>query len=143
MKEPENRLFLSLQVPDLKAFPIWESIIEQEGDVSVFPVKDLPVSSLIGRVVGTQVTLGNGNPAWAIIMNLDTTDARKNCHLAQLEIERDRNGFFSTVTGMWTTQGTDLTRWQNFWECKSTRSFQLLTTFDNSLKEIRQLSSEQ
>jgi hypothetical protein len=94
MKEPEKRLFLSLQVPDLKAFPIWESIIDHEADVSVFPVKDFPVSSLLGRVVGTQVTLGNGNQAWAIIMNLDTTDARKNRHLVQLEIERDGKWFF-------------------------------------------------
>jgi hypothetical protein len=54
-----------LTIQDLKAFPVWEFTAKHEhirpdGELVVIPVTNLPVSSLEGRFVGTEVRLANG-----------------------------------------------------------------------------------
>ena len=44
--------------------------------------------NLTGKVVGTQVTLANGQHAWALIGNIDATNARLTEHFLTLSIER-------------------------------------------------------
>jgi hypothetical protein len=94
MTEPLTRPFLSLQVSDLQRYPVWESVIDTEPDVTVFPLTQLPVDSLSGRIVGTHVRLGCGQQTWSMILYTDTQDARKNEHFVQLDIERDGRWFF-------------------------------------------------
>ena len=94
MTEPLARPFLSLQVSDLQRYPVWESIIDTEPDVTVFPLTRLPVDSLSGRIAGTHVRLGCGQQAWAMILYADTQDPRKNEQFVQLDIERDGQWFF-------------------------------------------------
>jgi hypothetical protein len=94
MSEPQKKPFLSLQVSDLRRFPVWESIVDTQPEVTVFPVAKLPVSSLSGRIVGTCVRLGCGQQVWAIILYVDNLDAHKNEHFVQLYMERDGQWFF-------------------------------------------------
>jgi hypothetical protein len=95
MSAKEGRLFLSLQVPDLEEHAVWESILDDDADeVSVFPVTQLPVSDLTGKVVGTRVRLANGNLVWATILNLDSKNARMNEHFVVLRIEKNGQWFW-------------------------------------------------
>ncbi len=81
----------SLLVPDLQIHPVWEfSDDEEAGDETlVRPVELLPVQSLAGRLVGTNVRLSNGATAWALIGNIDLADPRCAEHFLTLRIERD------------------------------------------------------
>jgi hypothetical protein len=81
----------SLLVPDLQIHPVWEfSDDEEAGDETlVRPVELLPVQSLAGRLVGTNVRLSNGATAWALIGNIDLADPRSAEHFLTLSIERD------------------------------------------------------
>lgn len=94
MNSPEVKLFLSLQPSDLAKYPIWEFIIDNEADdVSVFPVTQLPVVKMTGRIAGTRVRLANGQWVWSTILNFDVNSPEKNEHLLQLRLERHEKWF--------------------------------------------------
>ncbi|MGD0192116.1 MAG: hypothetical protein ABSD74_15360 [Rhizomicrobium sp.] len=63
-----------LTIADLERYPVWEFNLEYEGELdetAVQPVEALPVRSLDGRIVGTTVTLANGDAHWAILGGID------------------------------------------------------------------------
>ena len=99
MNHKDAKTFPSLQVSDLEQNPIWEFIYEDSDEVSVFPVCELPVSTLSGRLVGTRVRLGNGNLVWAMIMYLDANRPHKNQHYITLLIENGNQWF--TLSRYW------------------------------------------
>jgi hypothetical protein len=49
-------------------------------------VKQLPVESLDGRVVGARLTLANGAKAWGIIGNVDPTSAQLTEHFLTVSV---------------------------------------------------------
>ena len=84
----------SLTIGDLRAFPVWQFTSRESADEPfVRPVKSLPVTSLIGKVIGTQITLANGKCAWAIIGNVDPKNPRMTEHFLTLSIERNGHWF--------------------------------------------------
>src|SRR6202048_410696 len=94
------KLFLSLQISDLEKHPVWEVIIDNEAEeVSVFPVADVPVLDLTGRIIGTTVRLANGQSVWAILSYLDTQDARKSELFLLLNLEK--NGAWFALARNW------------------------------------------
>jgi hypothetical protein len=94
MRIRKTKSVLSLRVSDLEKHPVWQFVNEDEGDeTAVRPVNRLPVSSLMNRIVGTQVQLAEGSSVWAIIGNLDTENARMNEHFVVLSIERKGKWF--------------------------------------------------
>jgi hypothetical protein len=94
------KLFLSLQISDLEKHPVWEVIIDNEAEeVSVFPVADVPVLDLTGRIIGTTVRLANGQSVWAILSYLDTQDARKSELFLLLNLEK--NGAWFALARYW------------------------------------------
>jgi hypothetical protein len=94
MSARNSKPILSLQISDLKKHPVWQFVTDDEGDdTAVRPVGRLPVTSLMGRVVGNRVRLANGDFVWALIGNLDTKNARNNEHFVTLSIERNGNWF--------------------------------------------------
>jgi hypothetical protein len=89
-----KKIFISLQVADFKMYPVWELLLDDDAEeVSVVPVEKLPVTSLDGRVVGTQFRLANEQLVWAAVSNLSTKDPQLNAHLMVARIERDGNWF--------------------------------------------------
>ncbi len=84
----------SLSVADLQAYPVWQ-YTNREGfdETFVRPVKRVPVVNLTGKVVGTQVVLGNGQRVWALIGNVDAKNARLTEHFLTLSVERDGRWF--------------------------------------------------
>lgn len=79
----------SLRVEDLQAFPVWQYTGRDAGDETyVRPVRRTPVTSLTGRVVGTQVVLGNGERVWALIGNVDPNNPRMTEHFLTVSVER-------------------------------------------------------
>jgi hypothetical protein len=80
----------SLLVPDLQMHPVWEFADDEETDdeTLVRPVELLPVQSLAGRLVATNVRFSNGATAWALIGNIDLADPRSAEHFLTLRIER-------------------------------------------------------
>jgi hypothetical protein len=94
MSTREAKPILSLQISDLEKHPVWQFVTNDEADeTAVRPVKRLPVSSLLGKVVGSRVRLANGNYVWALIGNLDTKNARMNEHFVTLIFERNGEWF--------------------------------------------------
>ena len=65
-----------LTIQDFKEFPVWEFTAGHEhtgpdGELVVIPVRDLPVSSLEGRFVGTEVKLANGHFLMAALLGIN------------------------------------------------------------------------
>ena len=64
-----------VQIADLETNPVWKyTENEKSGDTVVCPVKQVPVKSLTGKVVATQVSLANGSLVWALIGNVDGSE---------------------------------------------------------------------
>ena len=80
----------SLRASDLEKFPVWRyTNRDLSNELSVRPLKRLPVSSLTGNIVGVRVKLANGQLRWALIGNVDETNARMTEHLLTLSLEQD------------------------------------------------------
>lgn len=70
-----------LTVQDFKEFPVWEFTAKHEhigldGDLVVIPVRNLPVSSLGGRFVGTEVKLANGCFSMVVLLGINLAKAK-------------------------------------------------------------------
>jgi hypothetical protein len=84
----------SLLPADLATSPVWRFVSSAGSDETwVQPVRRLPVSSLSGKMVATEVTLANGKRVWALIGNVDVNDPRLTQHFLTLSIERDGRWF--------------------------------------------------
>jgi hypothetical protein len=78
----------SIAVIDLLANPVWQFVTEDSPDeTSDRPVTGIPVDSVAGSVVGTQVRLANGSQVWALIGNVDLRSARLTEHFLTLSVE--------------------------------------------------------
>jgi hypothetical protein len=84
----------SLQVADLQAHPVWQYTNREGADETfVRPVKEAPVDDLAGKIVGTEVMLANGQRVWALIGNVDPTNAKLTQHFLTLSVERGGRWF--------------------------------------------------
>ena len=84
----------ALTVADLKSFPVWEFVNDDEkGETAVRPVRRTPVSTLDGRLVGSMVRLANDAEVWALIGNVDASDPRSTQHFLTLTVFRDGRWF--------------------------------------------------
>ncbi len=80
-----------LSETDLRAFPVWQFVNAdgRRGEVVLRPVKKVPVGSLSGRLVGTEVGLANGATAWALLGNVDVTSQRLTGHFLTISVLRN------------------------------------------------------
>jgi hypothetical protein len=84
----------SLLVADLQAHPLWQYTNREGADETfVRPVKRVPSANLSGKVVGAQVVLACGRRVWALIGNVDATNARLTEHFLTLSVERNGRWF--------------------------------------------------
>jgi hypothetical protein len=84
-----------LTVGDLARHPIWE-YTNSESDCDetvVIPVRKIPVTSLQNRLVGTRVTLANGDLLWATLSNVSLTDIRATRQFLMISMENDGTWF--------------------------------------------------
>jgi hypothetical protein len=83
-----------LRIPDIEKSPVWQYTNDDTtGELSVKPVRRLPVKSLTGKIIGTEVSLGNGSNHWAIIGNIDNENQRLNEHFVTLSFLENGNWF--------------------------------------------------
>jgi hypothetical protein len=88
------KLIEALDVSDLKAHAVWQyANVDGASETLVRPIKRLPVARLAGRVVGTQVRLANGTCVWALLGNIDESNARLTEHFLTLSVLQDRRWF--------------------------------------------------
>ena len=71
---------------DLRDVPVWQFTNSDEDETVVRPVSKIPVETLANRVVAVQVTLANRSHRWALIGNVDPTNARLTRHFFTLSI---------------------------------------------------------
>lgn len=83
----------SLEVADLKAHSVWQFVNRDRDETLVRPVKRLPVAVLTGKLAATQVQLANGTFVWALIGNVDGSNARLTEHFITLSVFRDGRWF--------------------------------------------------
>jgi hypothetical protein len=82
------RTIEELTVDDLTRFPVWQYTNSDErlGETIVRPVKNIPVRTLKGQVVGTQVRLADGSERWALLGNVDPSNPRLTQHFLTLSV---------------------------------------------------------
>jgi hypothetical protein len=84
----------TLTVADFKVHPVWEFLNDDEiGETMARPVEKLPVETLDGRIVGTQVCLANGSEVWGLFGNFNVKNPRLTQHILALSIERGGEWF--------------------------------------------------
>lgn len=84
----------SLQIGDLRTHAVWQyTSREGSGETLVRPVKRVPITNLSGKVIGAQVVLANGKRTWALIGNVDPTNARLTEHFITLSVEHEGRWF--------------------------------------------------
>jgi len=94
MAEKKSKLVSAIRIADLKKNPVWQfSKDDRDADLHVRPVRRLPVDSLRGKLIGTVVSLANGARVWALISNLDSTNAKLNDLFATLYFEKNGKWF--------------------------------------------------
>jgi hypothetical protein len=72
---------------DFRIFPVWEFTNEDEiSETMLRAIEDLPVSSLSGRIIGTQVVLANGSYVPAFLMNVSLDNPRHNEQFITLNV---------------------------------------------------------
>jgi len=90
----ETKRVEELQVSDLIANPVWQYVNSDIlGETLVRPVKRIPVTSLTGKLVGTEVPLANGIFVWALVGNVDASNPRLTEHFLTVSFERDGKWF--------------------------------------------------
>lgn len=71
----------------LRKHPVWEFTNEDGSDeMSVRPVKKLPVISGDGRLFGSEIRFADGSVAFGLIGNLSLTDKEQNAHFRTLTV---------------------------------------------------------
>jgi hypothetical protein len=85
----------SLTSADLKNHPVWEYVNDESiaPETAIWPVQDLPVHDLNGRLTGTQVRFHDGSYHWAILNNISLQNARSTKHFLGIWIEKDGRWF--------------------------------------------------
>lgn len=84
----------ALTVDDLTCYPVWRLANDDAlGEMVVKPIRRLPVTSLRGKLVGTQVRMANGRLIWALLGNLDTKSPGLTRHFRAISFERDGQWF--------------------------------------------------
>ncbi len=83
-----------LTVADLKAFPVWQFVNDDEhvmGETAVRPIDKTPVKDLGRCLIGAPVLLANGSEVWALIGNVDARSPRRTQHFLTLSVfHKDR-----------------------------------------------------
>lgn len=84
----------ALEVSDLQAHAVWQyANVDGASETLVRPIKRLPVARLTGRIVGTRVQLANGTCIWALLGNIDESNARLTEHFITLSVFQDGRWF--------------------------------------------------
>jgi len=84
------KIISRLGVKDISKHPVWEfenQDTNARSDRRIRPIVDLPVKSLAGRLVGTQVQLASGEMRWAVLSNITLTNPKKSAHFLTAWIE--------------------------------------------------------
>jgi hypothetical protein len=81
----------ALTPTDLARFPVWEFVNDdsQADETYVRPLSELPVDSLDGRIVATEVTLRNGKRFLALVGNADVASPRLTRHFLTFSLYID------------------------------------------------------
>jgi hypothetical protein len=89
-----KRTLESLTLSDLKNSPVWEMANDaKSGDVLVKQVKSIPVTSLLNRLIGTQVHLADGSAVWCLLGNIETTNPLATRHFLTASLHHKRKWF--------------------------------------------------
>ena len=84
----------ALEVGDLQAHAVWQyADVDGANETLVRPIKRLPVAHLAGRVVATRVQLANGACVWALLGNIDESNARLSGHFLTVSVVQDKRWF--------------------------------------------------
>lgn len=92
-KTPATKPVDALTVEDFARHPVWRYAPTVADELRVRAVRTLPVKSLGGKIVGTQVRLANGSEVWAMLGNIDTSNMRLTEHFLTVSVERDGEWF--------------------------------------------------
>jgi hypothetical protein len=84
----------ALTVDDLKRHPVSRFVNDDSiNETAVQPIAHVPVTSLDGKLAGTQVRLANGTVTWAVVGNVVTSNPRLTRHFREISLERNGQWF--------------------------------------------------
>lgn len=84
----DNARPVSALRPDtLREFPLWRYTgADEPHETWVQPLKSRRTSTLVGKLIGTEVTLADGTPRWALFGNIDPNDPRLTEHFLTMSL---------------------------------------------------------
>jgi hypothetical protein len=91
-----SKLLQHIDEKDFNENPVWEFSTDEttrHGERLARPVTTLPVQTLSGRLVATQVLLNNGTRKWAVLSNIALRNPRKTRHFLTLWLNDGRRWF--------------------------------------------------
>lgn len=72
----------------LEHYPVWEFINNDElGETAMRPVENLPIRRLENCLIGTRVSLANGDKLWAVLGNFNPDNPSLNEHFLTMSVE--------------------------------------------------------
>src|SRR5687767_8378140 len=75
-----------LTVQDLEKYPVWRFEDYDEDEMRVRAILHLPAKSLSSKLIGSRVTLANGEKIFGLFGNVDNKDAMLNEHFLTLSL---------------------------------------------------------
>jgi len=82
-----RKKLINVTVEDLLKHPVWEMIEDaRDPDVFVIPVSQVPVTSMMNRLAGTQLQLADGSRYWALLGNISPKDSLSTRHFLTVSI---------------------------------------------------------
>src|SRR5437016_2287797 len=88
-----KKAIADLTVEDLSRHPIWDYFEDRKGRIVVVPVRQTPVRSLRGRLLGCQVALGDGQKQWATLSNIHLKNQSATSQFLTLAITKNGKWF--------------------------------------------------
>jgi hypothetical protein len=86
--------FSEITIDDYRRCPVWEYVPNSEdADIWLKEVRKRPARHLNNRIVGTRVTLRNGEKCWAIVGNISVNSKRATEQFLTLSVEKDSQWF--------------------------------------------------
>lgn len=85
----------TLNLADLRSQPVWRyRNSDERGETLVAPVKELPVGSLNGCLVASEIQLSCGRKQWSLVGNIDSTNPVLTAHFVTFSIFNDQGERF-------------------------------------------------
>jgi hypothetical protein len=87
--------FEKLSIRDLHLNPVWEIVTDSDdnGELLVEPITNLPINDLANRIIGSDLTLANGEKRFGLLGNVQLQNEKANYHFLTVSFKLQTRWF--------------------------------------------------